>query len=50
MPGIRCTLNTGAVAGALLVAAAVTEAVDPYVNGDTVSFPMYSNVATNNAP
>lgn len=28
------------------VAAAVTEAVDPYINGDTVSFPMYSNVAT----
>ena len=28
------------------VAAAVMEAVDPYVNGDTVNFPMYSNVAT----
>lgn len=28
------------------LAAAVMEAVDPYVNGDTINFPMYSNHAT----
>lgn len=28
------------------VASAVMEAVDPYVNDDTVNFPMYSNIAT----
>ena len=43
---VAAILKEAPVAARQALAAAVTEAVEQYTEGDTVSFPMYSNVAT----
>jgi ubiquinone/menaquinone biosynthesis C-methylase UbiE len=43
---IAAVFNQAPASAREAVAATVTEAVNPYVNGDTVNFLMYSNVAT----
>ena len=43
---VAATFNAAPDAARQAVAAAVREAVKPYTDGETVSFPMYSNVAT----
>jgi SAM-dependent methyltransferase len=43
---VAAQFNQAPVVARAAVAAAVTEAAEQYTDGDTVSFPMYSNVAT----